>query len=158
MRREFIEKEKILIRQTAHRFICSYDDEGYFLLNTLYSLILREEYKDKIDLKYILGLLNSKFYSFLYKSLIREDGKLFPQLKIFHIQHSPLIIPSMDIQREIRKRVDDIINIKKDYNNINDEISRLKIDKLEDEIDYYIYEIFNLSKEEIAQVEYDFIK
>lgn len=156
MRQEFIDNEKILIRQTADRFICTYDDDRYYILNTLYSLILRNRYKDKFNIKYILGLLNSKLYSFLYRSLIREKGKLFPQVKIFHIQLSPLKEISIEKQNEFVKIVDNILhcnNLLKNNKNINiiNEINFLKR-----ELDYKVYGIFNLSNKEIDIVENEF--
>jgi type I restriction-modification system DNA methylase subunit len=159
MRKEFIYNEKILIRQTADRFICAYDDQNYYLLNTLYSLIIREEYRNQVKLKYILALLNSKFYSFLYRSLIREKGKLFPQLKIFHVQYSPLIIPPKSVQNKFVKKVNYIISkydkLNSEKNIKEKEIYRLQIDieALRNSIDYMVYKLFNLSFKEIQEVE-----
>lgn len=158
MRKEFITNKKILIRQTADRFICTLDENGYYLLNTLYSLIIREEYHKDVDIKYILALLNSKLYSFLYRSLIREKGKLFPQLKIFHVQYSPFLQVSFNKQKEFINIVNNIINIKKNIR-VNDNISRIdkltlsnKIIKLKDQIDNLVYEIFELCNGEINTI------
>jgi len=159
MRNDFIGVEKILIRQTADRFICSYDNEGYYILNTLYSLKIRPEYKNEISYKYVLALLNSKLYSFLYRTLVREEGKLFPQLKIFHIQHSPVIIPSQKIQDKIIKMTDVIIENYKKLSN-NDKLPtnfenelKLEINRNLNIIDKMIYKIFSLSDEEILEIE-----
>ncbi|WP_202711357.1 Eco57I restriction-modification methylase domain-containing protein [Sporosalibacterium faouarense] len=159
MRKEFIDDEKILIRQTADRFICAYDDEGYYLLNTLYSLKVRDEYKDKVNIKYILALLNSNFYSFLYRSLVRESGKVFPQVKIFHIQNNPIIIPEKNVQNDFAERVDRIIEMKKGLvNNTSLESKSWRDFKLDivrnmQYINREIYKIFDLTDREINEIE-----
>lgn len=158
MRKKFITDEKILVRQTADRFICTYDNEKYYLLNTLYSLRIRDEYKGEINIKYILGLLNSDFYSFLYKSIVKECGKIFPQVKIFHIQNSPIIIPDKSIQDRIAKKVDEIINIKKEINSkkfLDDfKATKMKsqIIELKREVNSLVYNIFRLQENEILEV------
>lgn len=159
MRKEFIFSEKILIRQTADKFICAYDDKNYYLLNTLYSLILRSEYRELVDLKYILTLLNSKFYSFLYRTLVRETNKIFPQLKIFHIQYSPIIIPDINIQNKLSNLADGIISkytqIQNCRNlNLKDIFEKqIQIEEMKSQIDIHIYKLFGISEAEIEEVE-----
>lgn len=157
MREEFIYSEKLLIRQTADRFICAYDNNNYYLLNTLYSLIIRSKYRKRINIKYILGLLNSKLYSYLYRSMVRETNKLFPQVKIFHIQNSPVIIPESFIENEVVNRVDKILkyneNLYNEENLKNSNKLEGKIKKLMTEIDTITYKIFNLTDREICEVE-----
>lgn len=158
MRKEFINENKILIRQTSDRFICSFDSEGYYLLNTLYSLRVRDAYKKRVDIKYILAVLNSRFYSFLYRSIVREAGKVFPQIKIFHIQNSPIIIPEMKIQEMIVERVSRLIHINNEYHKeiieskVKNKLS-MEIIELKKEVDEAIYKIFQLSEEEILEIE-----
>jgi len=152
MRQEFIDSEKILIRQTADRFICTYDNEKYYLLNTLYSLIIREEYKNEINIKYVLALLNSKLYSFLYRSLIREKGKVFPQVKIYHIQLSPFKMISLKEQKKYVDIVENILILSKyPYKNKD------KINDLTKEIDNMVYKLFDLNNKEIELVEKEMI-
>ena len=159
MKKEFIKEEKILVRQTADKFICTYDDEGYYLLNTLYSLKVRKDYKSKINIKYVLGLLNSKLYNFLYRSIVEERGKLFPQVKIFHIQNSPIVIPEKGLQNYIIKRVDKIIAVKKFINENNDlniekhcELTK-ELYRLIYEVDSFVYNLYNLNCEEIEEID-----
>lgn len=157
MRKEFIYGEKILIRQTADRFICTYDDENYHILNTLYSLVVRKDFQEKISIKYILGFLNSKFNNYLYKTLVRESGKLFPQLKIYHIQNSPIKIAENKLQKDVVEIVDSIINNHRILKNISSPKDRHQILLnniiLKEKLDNMFYEIFNLTKADILEVE-----
>lgn len=159
MRQEFIDEEKILIRQTADRFICTFEEQGLYLLNTLYSLKVREDYINKVNLKYVLGLLNSKLYSFLYRSIVGERGKLFPQVKIFHIQNSPIVIAEKELQDNIIEKVDKIMSIKKQMDKSeatsmddNSELTK-ELSRLVHEVDFLVYSLFRLTSEEIREIE-----
>lgn len=158
MREDMINKEKLIIRQTADRFICSYDNERYYILNTLYSLVIRNSYNDILDIKYLLALLNSKLFHFLYSTLIREKGKLFPQLKIFHIQHSPVIIPQKNVQQKMREIVDEVMYLnmkiytKDNTDNINILRHKKQRDYLNHLLDKMIFQVFSLSLEEIETI------
>ncbi len=158
MRNDMIHGEKLIIRQTADKFICSYDNEGYYILNTLYSLIIRDGYENLLDIKYLLALLNSKLFHFLYSTLIREKGKLFPQIKIFHIQHSPIRIPNESIQQEMRKVVDEIIFLNKKINDNNrlDKTNMPEYKKRKETLsgllDDMIFGVFELTAREIEVI------
>ncbi|WP_427339720.1 Eco57I restriction-modification methylase domain-containing protein [Caloranaerobacter sp. DY30410] len=158
MREEFVFNPKILIRQTADRFICAYDEQKYYILNTLYSLIVRKQYRKDVFIKFILALLNSKLYSFLYRSLIMEEGKLFPQLKIFHVQQSPFKLISLSKQEEYVLLIDNIISLKKQlfentYNEYDRYIKQIEIEYLVYKLDRLVYNLFNLSNYEIEEIE-----
>ncbi|KPU27752.1 hypothetical protein TR13x_04335 [Caloranaerobacter sp. TR13] len=158
MREEFVLNPKILIRQTADRFICTYDEQKYYILNTLYSLIVREQYRKDVLIKFILALLNSKLYSFLYRSLVMEEGKLFPQLKIFHIQQSPFKLVSLSKQEEYVLLIDKIISLKKQlfentYSEYDRYIKQIEIEYLVYKLDRLVYNLFKLSNSEIEEIE-----
>ncbi|WP_352417910.1 N-6 DNA methylase [Proteiniborus sp.] len=158
MRSDMIYKEKLIIRQTADRFICSYDDDKYYILNTLYSLVIRNDYESVLDIKYILALLNSKLYYFLYSTLIREKGKLFPQLKIFHIQYSPICIPHKSEQQKIGEAVDEIrllcrkMNMRNNMDGHNVCKYKEKKELLESLLDEMIFKIYGLTAQEIEVI------
>ncbi|WIV11424.1 N-6 DNA methylase [Proteiniborus sp. MB09-C3] len=155
MREDMINKEKLIIRQTADKFICSYDNERYYILNTLYSLVIKGSYENTLDIKYVLALLNSKLFHFLYSTLIREKGKLFPQLKIFHIQYSPIKIPHENIQQKIRSLVDEIIllNTKIYAKDDLDSMVIIEHEKRRDSLNLFldeiIFQVFSLNSKEI---------
>ncbi|KGG79871.1 hypothetical protein Y919_09360 [Caloranaerobacter azorensis H53214] len=158
MREEFVFNPKILIRQTADRFICAYDEQKYYILNTLYSLIIRKQFMKDVSIKFILALLNSKLYSFIYRSLIMEEGKLFPQLKIFHIQQSPCKLISLSRQEEYISLIDNIISLKKQLSeNTYDEydmyMKQIEIEYLVYKLDRLVYNLFKLSSSEVEEIE-----
>lgn len=152
MREEFVLQPKLLIRQTADCYIAAYDEEQYYLLNTLYACISKNE---KLHIKYVLALLNSKLLNFMYQSLIYESKKLFPQIKIYHIQNSPIKIEKIGTQQYFIRIVDYIEYLKKEYfySAGNDKSIELEIKKQQYKIDQAIFDIFELSKKEISMIE-----
>ncbi|MDD3840034.1 MAG: TaqI-like C-terminal specificity domain-containing protein [Clostridia bacterium] len=175
MREEFIYNPKILIRQTADRIIAAFDEQGYALLNTLYSLLVVD---DRYSVKYILALLNSKLLSFFYRSIVRETGKLFPQLKIYHIQNCPIVYSDRQIQRDICEVVEQIEGLAQQIatpclgkrlkeGHIADVLRKIKQDKLRSTKHYYvlnervdgmIYDVYKLNDKHISIIENESIQ
>ncbi|MBS4539224.1 N-6 DNA methylase [Clostridium sp. D2Q-11] len=151
MRKDLIYNKKILIRQTADKFICSYDEENYYILNTLYSLIIKDISRKDLSIKFILALLNSSLFSAIYRSITMEDGKLFPQVKIFHIKETPLrIIPYSD-QEIIVRIVDEILQVYKE-GNISSKGKELYINNKLSQIDHLIYDIYEVGNKERIEI------
>ncbi|MBS4535946.1 N-6 DNA methylase [Clostridium sp. D2Q-14] len=152
MREDFVYDQKILIRQTADKFICSYDEENFFILNTLYSLIIKNNNRQDIYVKFILALLNSSLLSCIYRSMTMEDGKLFPQIKIFHIKESPLKLVSISEQKVIVKIVDEILQSYKDTK-IKFNLQKTYVENRMLRIDDLIYDIYEISNKERGEIE-----
>lgn len=152
MREDLVYNEKILIRQTADRFICAYDNQNYHLLNTLYSLVVKDNKKQELSIKFLLAILNSSLYSSIYRSLTMENGKLFPQVKIYHIKESPFNIIPYSQQKYIINIVDEIIE---SYNDQKANLSnkKLYIESKLSIIDNYIYDIYHISNRERMEIE-----
>ena len=135
-------EEKILLRQTADSVIATYDNRGYFALNSL--LVFKIDSKFDIDYKFALSILNSKLTTFIYKNYTGEDGRDFAEVKPKNIRK--LYIPKVtkDIQDEFVKIVDKIIELKKQNKSTS---------KLECLIDKKVYALYNLDAEEINLIE-----
>lgn len=79
--------EKILLRQTGAYPICTIDNEMLYTLDTVHNGLLID---NDFNSKYILALLNSKLFKFLYENSINESGKVFAQVKIIYIDPLPI--------------------------------------------------------------------
>jgi len=55
--RDIVEREKLLMRQTGDSLSATFDGDGYYHLNNLHSIVLKD---DTYNLKYVLAILNSK--------------------------------------------------------------------------------------------------
>ncbi|MGL4377305.1 MAG: TaqI-like C-terminal specificity domain-containing protein, partial [Microcoleaceae cyanobacterium] len=137
-----MENPKILIRQTSDKIRGYYDEEKFYCQNSLFIIT-----SDSINLKYLLALLNSKLINFYYGIKNPQKGKVFAEIKPSVIKEIPIII---DINprdlKYIKLLVEQILTAKK---------SDTKADTiaLEKEIDKMVYQLYELTEEEIKIVE-----
>jgi hypothetical protein len=107
-KREIFEvKEKILLRQTGSYPICMIDTNGLYSLDTVHNgLIINNSYHSK----YLLAILNSKLFRFLYENSINETGKVFAQVKIIYINPLPIKVLNPKVQQPLVDKVNLMIN------------------------------------------------
>ncbi len=141
-RQKLFEEPKILIRQTANRIIAAYDDEKWYCLKSAIIIQLPEE--TEFSYKYLLGLLNSSLMDFLYKDLVNEDNRIFPEVKPIQLFKLPMKKASWEIQNKISLLVDEITERKK---------QKKEIILFEAQVDQLVYQLYGLTEEEIAVVE-----
>jgi methylase of polypeptide subunit release factors len=129
-------------RTTINNF--AYNEGEWYAASDVY-FIKQLESKTTLELKYILGLLNSKLYYLwlLYKG--KTKGKTL-ELVYTPLTQIPISLPEVAKQQEVVKLVDKILTVKQF--NPNTDTSQL-----EAEIDNLIYQLYGLTDEEIAIVE-----
>ena len=135
----FLVKKKILIQDIAQE-ICATIDSNMYLCNDTINLIFGID--DKFKFEYVLGLLNSKPVRFWHK-------KIFPEglhIKIYQLKEIPIPVVSFERQDTVVELVNQILLKKK--SNPNADTS-----SLEYEIDKLVYQLYNLTPEEIAVIE-----
>jgi len=122
---------------------------------------------DRIDLKYLTALLNSKLFFFYMSNRLKHTGDLlqidknqFLKIPIYLLENSnefnilvTNIIKAKKTIQKYKKHIDSLNAI--DKIEIKEEIEKLEdnINKWIDDIDMMVYELYGLSKEEIALVE-----
>ena len=92
----FEAKEKILIRQVGKYPICTYDNNQYYTLNTIYNVVITNV---DFDTKYILALLNSRIMQFIWKEIYPEQKDVFPRLKKEQLIKIPIPYVSPEVQK-----------------------------------------------------------
>jgi len=90
--------------------------------------------------------VNSRFISHTYNKLVKEAGRVFPQVKITHVKKLPLAVPSKAEQLKIADLVHEILREKQAN-------PATETSALEREIDQQVYALYGLTPEEIAIVE-----
>ncbi len=108
----FDNEEKILWRQTSDIIRACIVGKVWFG-NTLQVGISSPKYKGKIDLYYILVLINSKYLNYLYAQLVKETGRVFPQVKLSKIKQIPIKIISKKEQIPLVKLADKMLKLNK---------------------------------------------
>ncbi|MBQ8245537.1 MAG: Eco57I restriction-modification methylase domain-containing protein [Lachnospiraceae bacterium] len=104
----FFDDEKIILRQTADCLIATLDTQKRINLNNVYNVgLLNNNY----SLKYILAILNSKLMEYLYRNIVQENGRVFPEVKKAVLGKIPIKNIQLAEQQLFVKSVDDILVI-----------------------------------------------
>jgi len=97
---------------------------------------------DDVDLRYILGIMNSRYALVLLKNIRGDDFNIYPE----HIRNIPIPSASKDQQQSIITLVDQILAEKKANPQAN-------TSDLEHQIDQLVYKLYNLTPAEIETIE-----
>jgi len=125
----------------------AYVSQTYFIIKT-----------ERINLKYLTGLLNSKlvYYWLKYKGKVQGDLLQVDKEPLMQI---PIYLPSTSMQMKMSRIVDKRYLLGKQYLLVKEkktsetEQLKRKIDETDKEIDDLVYELYGLTKEEIKVVE-----
>ena len=151
-------KNKIIIRQTADQIVATLETEGIVCMDTVHMI-----YKTSLNKYFLLGILNSKFINKYHNALVPELGKAFAEIKIANLKQLPM--PKINLKNileknrhdEIVTKVEQLLVLTKSLKSITletkKEILKQKIEYLEDKINYLVYQIYNISEEEIKLIE-----
>ncbi len=132
---KFFKGEKIIsLRKSPHRPAFTYVDFDSYVSATFY--IIKT---NRINQKYLTGLLNSKLIAFWLKNKGKMQGQNF-QIDKDPIVNIPINIPNIDAQTEVAKFVEQIY-------------AKGDISKAEASINELIYSIYELRAKDIEVVE-----
>jgi len=140
---KFFKGERLIIREIPgyKKLIAAYTNDDYTVKNTAHVFIPNSQF----DVKYLVGLINSKLIGFYFINKFSERDKVFPKAKIGQCRLLPIKSISKNDQKPISKKVNNILAIKK-QDPAADTVS------LESEIDRMVYKLYGLTDEEIRIV------
>lgn len=141
----FEESEKILYPDIAQGASFYYDTEQFFSQETCFAITGEK-------LKYLVGLLNSKAVTYIYKKFYAGGGlgdKALRYKKAF-LEKLPIPIADVDIEKTIIDLVDKLRSFSQS------EIDRVEVTEIETEIDEIVYGLFHLDLDEIDEIEKSF--
>lgn len=141
--RLFIAPRKIIIRQTGDSVIATLDENKLYAWKSVFVLLSDE---NLYHLNFLLALLNSKVIDFYYQKLVGESGRTFAQVKGVNLSVLPIKATTIESQQLFIDIVDKILTLKK----ANPETDT---SSLEAEIDKLVYELYDLTDDEIRIVE-----
>lgn len=143
----FESEEKILVQRITggkHPLKGAYDNEKYYNKESINNIILNDNCG--YSTKFILGLINSKLINWYYTNQFTNESTLTVNLSKEYLSQIPIIILTSIEQKPTIDKVEQILYIKK-------ENPLAETQKLEQEIDAMVYELYGLSEEEIKIVE-----
>ncbi len=145
--------EKITVRQTGDRIIATIIGADIICRNNLHIIISNE-----LNHKFILGVLNSKLTDFYYFQINPERGEVLAEVKKRHVDQLPIPKNVSNKQKtEVIKLVDQLLQFNEEIKTktLPNKIEQLKnrIEYIEDKLNHIIYELYELTKEEIELIE-----
>jgi adenine-specific DNA-methyltransferase len=137
---EYFEQPKIVAPQRSLQNTFGYNETNWYASADVYFIIQKDT---KVKLKYVLALLNSKlYYSWLYHKGKRKGESL--ELYLIPLSETPLKIADAKTQTQFEVLTDKIISGKMKNKDTSD---------LEKQIDEMVYELYELTEEQIKIVE-----
>ncbi len=149
--------ERILIREvTANGIIQgTFVDQDFVFSNSVDGIKMKS--KD-LNIKFLLGLINSKLISFYHSNTSANAFKgAFPKVLLQDLRTLPVPKAEIVIQNDIEKMVNQLLQLNKDLQSATLECKKdhlkNKIDYCEDKINQLVYQLYNLTPVEIEIVE-----
>ena len=161
----FLSKEKIFFRRVSANLIAALDSNQFYALNTLVAINLKEN--QKVDIKYILGIFNSRLMNFYYTKFLKSTKKVFSEIQARQIGELPFI--KIDFNNKIQKALhDEVVNNVKIILKLNNDIKDLKlqtqIDQVkeriyhsEDKINEIVNNLYGLIPEQIKKIDQTYL-
>lgn len=150
----FIGEKIVALRKCAGKPVFAYANGENYMSATFYVIKT-----NRVNMKYLTGLLNSKLIEFWLKNRGKMQGANY-QLDKEPLQQIPIAVPSIDFQQTIAIMVDYIICIKSANSSLSELVSNTFIsDFFEKVIDGCVYELYfspHMKEREINII--DFVK
>lgn len=152
---------KILIRQTADRIIGTLDSKGLWFGRSIIAILF--EKPGDYNIKYILALLNSTYMKWFYQKLVKEKGRVFPQVKLQKVKQLPIRTINFDNPKEkaahdrLVTLVDRMLELNKKRHALpvssQQEAVGREIAVTDEKIDDLVYELYGITKGERKIIE-----
>jgi hypothetical protein len=144
---------------TEDEIVVAPDDAQLFATDGLYVFGVR----DDIDYRFIVAILNSSLFVYLYRLLALESGRVLAQVKPTILEQLPIRVIDFSNADEVAKHgkmvslVEQMLELHKKISKIKnpDEKTRIQrqIDAADAQIDKLVYDLYNLTPEEIKIIE-----
>ncbi|MGL2416229.1 DUF7149 domain-containing protein [Helicobacter pylori] len=143
---EDFEKEKIVYPETSQGAYFVYENSGIFLEKTAFMIV-----SDAYNLKLLTALLNSKLVTFYFKNFC--GGCILGKSGYQYNKHALEKIPIPKITTKNQELADKIIVLVDKILQSKAKDPKANTQKLEKEIDALVYQLYNLTDEEIKIIE-----
>jgi hypothetical protein len=160
-RKKLFEQPKILIRQTSDHIMASYDTDKWYCLKS--GIIIQLPNEVNIRYEYLLGLLNSRLFRYLYNDLAGEQTRVFPEVKPVQLFKLPIRTIRFDAPEEknchdlMTQLVEQLLNLHKQLAQAalpqEKTVLSRRIEATDRQIDQLVYQLYDLTEEEIKIAE-----
>ena len=132
---------KIMVRQTGDSIIATLVEQGFIARNNLHILLPRDPIH---DLRYILGILNSRLIDFIYTVMNPEKGEALAEVKKYHVEQLPIreingSSPSdMTLHDKLVSLVDQMLELHKRWQEAKTSNEKTRIERKIEAIDWAV--------------------
>ncbi len=113
---------KIIIRQTGDSIIACLDEIGYYSMDTTHII-----YNTKLNIKYLLAVLNSKILTWIFRRIVEEEKKAFAEVKLVVVKTLPIPLALDEQQTSLAQKAEQMIELNKQlHNGIDSAIELIK--------------------------------
>lgn len=127
-------QDRVLVRQIGAFPEGALCPAGVYTLNTIYNIYLKNK---RLNLSYLLAVLNSKVVRYYWLEKFSDSKKTFPKIKKRPLESLPIVEAQIDVQNRISKIVTKIINGDNDWENY---------------IDVMIFHLYGLTYDEVLTI------
>jgi hypothetical protein len=155
----FKKENKFIGVITEDEIVVALDNTGIYATDGLYLF----DTQDWMNKKYLLGILNSKLFVFIYRLLTLEKDRVLAQVKPTILQTLPIRTINFEDQSDVQLQkqmvilVERILSLHQQLASSNTPTEKTflqrQIDTTERQIDTLVYELYGLTDEEIGLVE-----
>lgn len=149
----FIKDKKIVGVITSDKLIVAVDENKLYATDGVYLFGTNE----KFNPYFVTAIFNSKLYTFIYRLYSLENGRILPQVKPAMVKRMPFMDIEPDKQMPFIELSNKLSYLNKDLANCktpkDEKMLKLQIDKTEEKINQLIYELYDLTEDEIVIVE-----
>lgn len=150
----FESPEKLMFRRVSSNLIFTYDNNQYFALNTI--VVLNPKYSN-VNLKYLLGVLNSKVANYYYTLRHKSTKKVFSEIQARSVKQIPIPLADKNTQSIIERVVNYLLFLNQNLSSINYHVPNSHIAQIfEEVIDAIVMELY--FKEDFEKASIEFIK
>jgi type I restriction-modification system DNA methylase subunit len=142
-------KEKIIWQEMTYEPAFAYDSDGFYALQTVY--IMTGD-----NLKYLLGILNSKlckWYMTTLASSLGQEAQRWIKQYIELIPIPPITEKNQPFADQIIQKVQEILSLTQSPDYETSKEKQQKVKELEKEIDQLVYKLYDLTEKEIRLIE-----
>jgi adenine-specific DNA-methyltransferase len=132
-----------LLRKTGRELVACLDEKQFYTIQSLYNIVVKDKNYTE---EYLLALLNSHLFTYIYNKFFITNPEVFPYIKRRHLDQLPIKKISKEEQELFISAVNRIIKLKQKKSNAD-------ISSLEYRLNQLVYKVYSLTPEEIALIE-----
>jgi len=158
----FLQPEKVLTAQDSKTIKGTLDTESFYTTNSIHTTYMKAGIEG-YNIRYILGLMNSRLVNYYHQSLVLKGQDLHPQILVTNLRKLPIRAINFDDPADVARHnkmvtlVERMLALHKKLAAAtipaDKQLYQRQIEATDRQIDALVYELYGLTEEEIGVVE-----